>query len=246
MALLITLLTGLFILLGCLVIRFVKDPVRVEQISVALAFGAMIAIAALDMIPEIIEAYSGRSFWIPVLFTALGLGILKLLDLFIPEHGHGGEHTHEAGHDHGGMAHIGAMSALAVVLHNVIEGMTVYNVAMSSTRSGLMLALGVGLHNIPMGMLIYSLLKEERPAVRYGALAAVTLSTLLGGVIMSLLRTELSEAVTAALLCIALGMLIYIVFFELLEHLLKSKKPLYSVLFSLLGFAVVYVSTLFE
>ena len=55
MALLITFLTGVSIIVGALVIKLSRDPERIEQISIALALGAMGAIAALDVIPEILE-----------------------------------------------------------------------------------------------------------------------------------------------------------------------------------------------
>ena len=54
------------------------------------------------------------------------------------------------------------MSSVAIILHNIIEGMAVYSMAAESLNVGVMIAFGVGLHNIPMGMIIYSTLVKEK------------------------------------------------------------------------------------
>ncbi|MBQ8026001.1 MAG: ZIP family metal transporter [Oscillospiraceae bacterium] len=239
MALLITFLTGVSIIVGALVIKLSRDPERIEQISIALALGAMGAIAALDVIPEILEIYTGRSLLLPALLVLAGVGLLKLLDLFIPEHDHDGRLSDAEA------AHIGTISAVALVLHNIVEGMTVYSLSLTSLRQGAVVALGIGLHNIPMGMLIYSMLQRERRPVKYAVFAVVSLSTLIGGLLLALVTAGLSELVTGALMCVALGMLLYIMFFELLPHTVKSRPVWLSAAGVAAGFALVLVSSLF-
>ncbi|MBQ8975608.1 MAG: ZIP family metal transporter [Oscillospiraceae bacterium] len=240
MALLITFLTGIAIIIGCVVIRVSKDPERIEQLSIALALGAMAAIGALDIVPEIFETYEGKNPLLPIALTVGGILLLKVLDMFIPEHDHDGQLSDAEA------AHIGAISAVAIVLHNIVEGMTIYSIALGSTRQGVIIAAGIGLHNIPMGMLIYSMLKKERAAVKYIILAAVCLSTFAGGLILALVTNGLSIMFSGALMCVALGMLIYIVVFELLPHAIKSKPIAVSVVGVALGFAIVLASSLFE
>ena len=46
---------------------------------------------------------------------------------------------------------------MAVILHNIIEGMSLYIVS-SDIISGLFMCLGIGLHNIPLGLIIASTL----------------------------------------------------------------------------------------
>ena len=236
MPLLITLLLSLVFLIGIALGSAGGKREGVEDASVAVAFGAMSGVAAFDIIPEMIEAIEGGKTTLLsfVLFTVLGLVILIFLDRFVPEHGEGN------------LTHIGIMSALAIAIHNIVEGMSVYSLASSSVSSGLMLALGVALHNIPMGMLIYSTTRKERTLRKILIISASSLSTFLGGLIMSALESVVSTSVVEILTSIALGMVIYILFFELLGDILKSRKRLFSLLWIMVGLTAVIVGAIFE
>lgn len=208
----------------------------IEDVSLSLAFGAMAAVAAFDIIPEMIEAVKEGE--IPLLycllFTLLGLGILFFLDRFVPEHGEGN------------LTHIGIMSTLAVAIHNIVEGMSVYSVAAQSLSSGALLAFGVALHNIPMGMLIYSTTRNEKIGRRIIIVSVSSLSTFLGGVVMAQLESSMTPLILEILSSLALGMVIYILFFELLGDILRSKRKLYSLLWIIVGLAVVIAGGFFE
>ena len=120
MPLIITLLAGLFILLGAVAIKFSKETHKVEVISFALALGALVSLMAFDLIPDMFE---GEIKWYLVLiFVAVGFGFLFVLDLLAPDHED--HHDTDENHDEENSAHIGIMSALAVILHNIVEGMT--------------------------------------------------------------------------------------------------------------------------
>ncbi|MBQ0071267.1 MAG: ZIP family metal transporter [Spirochaetales bacterium] len=237
-AILVTLILGFSFLLGAFFITLSKRKEMVEHLSVSLAFGAMLAISLFDLVPEILEEASGYSVLYESLFVVLGVLLLKLLDLFIPEH-EGSEESEE-----GNLVHIGVMSVAAIALHNIVEGMTVYNVAALSMKSGLSLAVGVGLHNIPMGMFIYSTMEYESRRRRCTIMGIATISTFLGGVLMSVLKVD--EGLVPYLTSLALGMVIYILFFELLPNVFHSKERKLSVLGTALGLVVVLLSMLFE
>lgn len=145
-------------------------------------------------------------------------------------------------HDHENSVHIGLISSLAIILHNIIEGMTVYSLSLASIRQGAVFAFGIALHNIPMGMLIYSAMAERKCSVRRTMLATVTCSTLVGGFLMYLIRDLLTESLIGALICIASGMILYIVFLELLPHVFRTRPVLLSVISGLCGFLLVYIS----
>lgn len=81
----------------------------------------------------------------------------------------------------GNVIHIGIVSTVAIVIHNVIEGMAVYNMVEESIRIGLLMALGVGLHNISMGMIICSTLQKGKKSRMIKLLALASLSTFLVG-----------------------------------------------------------------
>ena len=60
MSLLITFLLGIFILAGAFIARSARNRKLIEQISISVAFGTMIALAVTELFPEAIENL-GRS-----------------------------------------------------------------------------------------------------------------------------------------------------------------------------------------
>ena len=216
MGLLITLILGLFILIGVLLVKIPKNTKLIENLSISVALGCMISLVL----------------------------ILKLLDIFIPEHDHEHGLSHECTEEN--LLHIGIVSTIAIVLHNIIEGMAVYSITTESVKVGILMALGVGLHNIPMGMVIYSTLKKEDKKKRILMILLSTISTFIGGLLMALISSLISDFVIGILLCLTLGMIIYIVFFELLPHVLHSKNKILSIIGILIGILIIVISSMFE
>lgn len=239
MPFLISILAGVFILIGAGLTKLYKDSHKIEAISFALALGALISLMIFDLIPDMFT--EGPKWFLVIIFVALGFGILFLLDFLAPDHDD--HHDTEENHDSENAAHIGIISALAVILHNIIEGMTVYTMTMADLSQGLILAISIGLHNIPMGMLIYSTLSHKDKKSKFMLLTAVILSTPLGGLLMMLMSGLLSEAIIGSLVSVAAGMILYLIFMELLPHVLKTKPRKYSLIGVIVGFVVVLLST---
>lgn len=239
MELFITFLAGISILVGALLVHLFHSTEKIENFSMAMALAALLALMVFDLLPEVKETASSMGWLVSLLFAAAGFALLKLLDRFVPEH----EDT-DANHDTGNATHIGLMTALAIILHNIVEGMTVYSIAMTSHRQGLILAVGIALHNIPMGLLIESTTRREKRGEHALILTSVTLSTLIGGLLMYSVSSHLTENVIGMLVCLATGMIIYIVFAELLPHVLRTKQHGLNLLASLMGFAIVFASSI--
>lgn len=239
MILVITFLLGLFFAAGAAAARLSDNTRKIEGISISVAAGAMSALAAADIIPEILHEMSGTGLIKAVLFTAAGVVFLKLLDRFVPEH-HGDEESP------GAMIHIGIISALAIMLHNIIEGMAVYELGADSLRQGVIFAIGVGLHNIPMGMLVYSTLKGETGVKKYTVLFAVMISTFAGGLVVAALGDCMSHTLIDLLTCLTLGMIIYIISSELVPYMAAHRNYRVYAAGIAAGAAIVAVSLLFE
>lgn len=239
MILVITFLLGLFFAAGAAAARLSDNTRKIEEISISVAAGAMSALASADIIPEILHEMSGTGLIKAVLFTAAGIVFLKLLDRFVPEH-HGDEESP------GAMIHIGIISALAIMLHNIIEGMAVYELGADSLRQGVIFAIGVGLHNIPMGMLVYSTLKDETRVKKYTVLFAVMISTFAGGLVMAALGNGMSHTLIDLLTCLTLGMIIYIISSELVPYMAAHRNYRVYAAGIAAGAAIVAVSLLFE
>ena len=215
MALAATLLAGAFFLLGALIAWRVHDNGAIEDYSIAVAFGALVCVAAIDLIPEAVEAAEELG-WLPVIGLVVGGAVvLVALDRVLPDH-------HAAGGGEGA-AHIGGMAFIAVFIHNLAEGAAIYAIASQDLSSGMLLAVGVGMHNAPLGMLLYAIIKQNR--VRgVVILAVVTLSTSAGGLAMFALGNVIDDKVLSGVVCVALGMIAYISFAELLPAMVRGRK----------------------
>jgi ZIP family zinc transporter len=231
----LTLVVGLFILIGTLFASKFTDNKRFTDFSISLAFGVILALIVLELIPETYEVLRGelslfKTIACIIILVLIGIFTLKILDNFIPHHEHEAHHEHkhknDECHNHH-LTHIGLISASAVILHNIIEGMSLYLVTAGDTLSGLLMCLGIGLHNIPMGLVIASTLYTSNYSKKNIVIISliVSLSTFVGGFIMFIVGV-VPKLIEGILLGITLGMLIYILIFELFHQIyhMKNKK----------------------
>lgn len=256
--LLLTLLVGLFILIGCIFSSKFKDNKRFTDFSISLAFGVIITLILFELIPEVygilsIELGLVRTIFSIIILSLIGIYLLKILDNFIPHHEHEFHHNHKHKNDNchnEHLRHIGLVSAFGVIIHNVIEGMSLYLVSSTNIVSGLFMCLGIGLHNIPMGLVIASTLYSSNFSKKdiIKICLVVSLSTFFGGFIMFFVGS-VPHIVEGILLGITLGMLIYISIFELLHQIyhMKNKKIVnigiaFGAMLLIIGILVVHIN----
>ena len=110
-AIIITLLSGLSFLVGYLITKFVKNDKKLVIFSVGFSFSIILGLVFFDLLPECLELMNSK--FALVGFAISGILILKVLDMFVPDHSHNSEHNHH-------IEHIGLISALALILHNII------------------------------------------------------------------------------------------------------------------------------
>ena len=83
-ALLLTLLTGIFFLIGIFINKLFKSNKLVETFSIGMSFIVLFNIIFFDIVPEIKEFFDFKYF----LIVILGFSLLKILDFFVPDHNH--------------------------------------------------------------------------------------------------------------------------------------------------------------
>ncbi len=215
-SLFLTLISGLFFLVGITLYKIAKNKEKLNLISIGSGGVILLGLMVTDLIPELWEI--GR--WWLILFIFLGLSILMLLDLFIPHH----EHHHKEKKDdikehHGHIIHIGLMTLMALLLHNFVEGIALYNISENSLKAGVLMTLGIGLHNLPFGLQIASYDKNNKNIL----ILLLVLSGLAGGILARFFG-ELNELLLGAVIAITLGMIIHIFFFELLKEVINNRK----------------------
>lgn len=244
MALITTFFLGIFIMAGALIARSAKNGRLIGQLSVSIAFGTMSALAVLELLPEAIENLGASNRVVLVVCVLAGIAMLRILDHFIPDHDNAPGFDHHCSEEN--IIHIGIISSVAIILHNIIEGMAVYSITEQSLEMGALVALGVGLHNIPMGMIIYSTLSREKRSRKLILLFAASLSTFAGGLTMKMMWFLIDDFVIGVLIAITLGMIIYIVVFELFTLLKHSPDKKISVIGTAIGIAIIVFSGMLE
>lgn len=254
-ALLLTFLVGLFIILGSFMGLNYKNNNKFTDFSISIAFGVIISLILFEILPETFEVLNEqvgiiRTILAIIILSLIGIVVLKILDLFVPHHEHEIHHKHKHKHnndkchnDH--LFHVGIISSIAVIIHNFIEGMSLYLVSTTNLLSGLLLCIGIGLHNIPMGLIISSTLissnftKEKVLKISL----IVSISTFIGGLFMFVLG-GVNELIKGILLGLTLGMLIYISIFELYHQIYHMKNKKIAVTGIIIGIVLLVVSVL--
>lgn len=239
MGLLITFVLGIFVLLGAAIAGFAKNEHRVSELSVAVALGAIVMLLVLDLLPETFEGIEHIGWLGTVIAIVVGFGALALLDRFLPDSSlaqHGG---HGHGQPHGSALHVSVAVVIALTVHNIIEGMSVYGVATRSITAAFLLAFGIGIHNMPMGMIIYSGVRDQSLGRRIVILAIAALSTFLGGLVMFMLGTTVDDHIVHFMIALTVGLLLYIVVCELVPHAIRTDNAKLTIVGLLVGAGVV-------
>ena len=248
--LLLTFIVGLFVLIGTIIGLCFKNKKKFTDLSISIAFGVVITLIAVELIPEVLEILIdnlgiGKGILFICLLTFLGFMILQQLDLFIPHHEeHNHSHKHTCHNER--LKHIGIVTSIALLLHNLIEGMSLYITTVADVKMGLILCIGIGLHNLPMGLVIASTLLNEYSKKKIIIISLiVSLSTFIGGVLIYSFSGMQSEFVMGLLLCVTLGMLMYIALYELLEQVLRIEDKKTSIMGIIIGIIVLLISIIF-
>jgi len=235
MNLILVLLFGLTILLGTVIV-LINHKKWISELSLGMAFSVIILLLVFELLPEALEH---SNYFTVISFSLLGIIMIKILDLFIPEH----EHSESSSH----IYHIGIITSIALVLHNLIEGMALYSTLTSSTKLGILIGIGIGLHNIPMGMVIGNAIYDKTQSFGKTIIVSllISLSTFIGGLFTYLFSNLINDYVMGILLSITIGMLIYMVLFELLHHLCHQNKK-NSIIGVIIGILIFLISLLFH
>ena len=243
--LVLTLVLGLFIIIGAFLMHIFENKERFLVISLSMAFGVMVSLIFLELLPESFEIFNEKyssiiSIAMILIFSIIGFLILKILDKFIPDH----EDDDEAN-----LIHVGIVSSIAIILHNIIEGMAIYNTFNTSINLGILLSIGVGLHNIPLGMVLSSTFYKSLSNKKKSnvIIFLISTSTFVGGLIMCIFNNVFkNEFIIGLLLSITVGMLVYINIIEILPKLIKSKDKKMIITSIIVGILLLFVSVFLE
>ena len=239
---LINLVVGLFFLIGAFIAFKNKKNKNIINFSVGMAFSVLLLLLIVDIAPETFELFDKNAIIWVIGCSLIGIGILFILEKIVPHHDHFEEEKHHHHNNH--LAHIGTMTSLALIIHNLVEGMSIYGVASNDLKTGLIYAFAVGLHNIPFGIEITAMFEgDKNPKRTWTYLILLSLSTFIGGLFLFFLGNLLTNKLLGILLGITIGMILYLVFNELLVEL-KEKYNKYSTYGIITGIILILIGVL--
>lgn len=233
-------------MIGALLAVAIRRP-KDSLLTFALGFsgGVMLAVSLLDLLPHAIgillfEMPGVAGTAVVTFACAAGMLCSQLLDTMLPE-----EPRRIKGKREQQLMRLGIFSMIALLLHNLPEGMAVFLGASKSAKLGLELCAAISLHNIPEGiavaMPVYAATQRRIPALFLAAISGV--AEPLGALIAwRFLLPVLTERGLAMMFCSIAGLMSAISVSELLPAALCKKELGYGVAGILFGILLMLVN----
>lgn len=230
---LITTFAGLSTMIGVLPV-FISNYKEEKIIPAALLFasGVMLTISFLSLIPEGFTLFFQNVLIIPsILFTAifvvLGIGFSAEISRKIEE---------KLSFNY--LYRLGIITVIALIFHNIPEGITTFLSSRHDLSLGLTLSLGIALHNIPEGISvavpIYYATKSRKKAIIFTFISGF--SETIGAIIAYLfLAPFITSFILGLILSIAAGIMIHISIYELIPTSFKYQLSMIMLLFFVFG-----------
>ncbi len=237
-AFLLTIIAGSATLLGIIPILFkFKDKEKIIITSLGFASGVMIAASFFDLIPEAYNYFSSIYRNIPaILFVSIFFVIGILVSNYINKN---------IDFKDNNLYKIGISSMIAIIIHNLPEGIITFLTASIDKRLGFSLFIAITLHNIPEGISIavpiYYSTKSKFKAFLYSFIAAF--SEPLGAILAFLfLKNIINNFLLGVMLSIIAGIMSNISLYELFPESLSYKRKKISIISTIIGLIFMYVS----
>lgn len=234
---LLTILAGFATMGGTLVIFAGKKKHNMIVLcSLSFAAGVMITVSITDLIPESLFLLSDNlsvfgSIALCFLGIILGVVISMIIDYYLPD-------KPKLETKNNSLFKVGIISMIAIILHNIPEGIATFMAASNDFSLGISLAVAIAMHNIPEGISvsvpIYYSTGSVWKALLYTLISA--LSEPFGALLAFLfLRNYMNDVILGILFAIIAGIMIQISFCELLPTAKRYDNKKYLFLFLGLG-----------
>lgn len=245
-AFILTTLAGLSTMIGTVFIFF-KPKKQQTLILKALAFaaGVMISVSLTDLFPEGQILLSKQFYPIPtilisVIFFIIGIILSMLIDHCFP--------IQKKSSTNRKLYRIGIISMLAIILHNIPEGIATFMTSTQNISLGISLTVAIALHNIPEGISIsipiFYASGSHKKAIFYTFISGI--SELIGAIFAFLfLQSIMNDAIMGMLYCSIAGIMIHISLHELLPTSLNYQYQHTSIFYFLLGVGVMLMNHFF-
>lgn len=199
---------------GAIAFVLKKPTNRFMSIILGLSSGLMISIVCFDLLPEAFEI-SGLSTGITGII--LGVGIITLVDLVIPDKDFADSRIRSDGY-----IRTGILLGIGIAIHNFPEGLAIGSGFVAEIRLGLSLAAVIAFHNMPEGVAMATPMIVGKYSRVKIFLATVIAGIPMGfGALMGSILGEISPVFISLCLAFAGGTMLFITCGELIP---KSQK----------------------
>ena len=236
---LITTLAGLSTMIGSIIIFYKKKTNNIITASLAFASGVMMCVSITDLVPESINLLNENFYIIPtilisLIFIVIGIILSMTIDKYLPEN-----------KNNGSLYRVGIISMLAIILHNVPEGIATFMASNTNLSLGISLAIAIALHNIPEGISIsvpiYYATNSRLKALGYTFLSGM--SELVGAIITYLFLSKLINPIFMGMLfSIIAGIMMHISVYELIPTSLNYNNKKLTIISFILGVGVMLLN----
>lgn len=241
-AFILTILAGFSTMIGTFLIFIKKKNDNIIISSLSFASGVMLSVSIFDLIPESFNLLSSIFKITPtilfiLIFISLGIILSMLIDKYLPDNIETKNNKN--------LYRVGIFSMIAIILHNIPEGIATFMATNSDISLGISLALAIALHNIPEGISIsvplYYSSKSRGKALLYTFISGI--SEPFGALLtFSLLKNFINDIVMGFLFSLIAGIMSQIALYELLPTSLKYKNRGLSYLFFIIGFVFMIIT----
>ena len=246
-AFLLTFIAGFSTMLGVLIIYIKsKNHNKIIMASLSFAAGVMITVSITDLIPESIlllgnNLKNSTTIIISILAIVLGIIISMIIDYYLPDKPI--SNTKDKA-----LFKVGIISMIAIILHNLPEGIATFVATSSDVKLGISLTLAIAMHNIPEGISIsvpiYYSTGSKKKAIFYTLISA--LSEPLGALLAFIfLKIFINDTILGILFSLIAGIMLQISFCELLPAARKYDNKKYLFIFFTIGFIFMLLKFLF-
>lgn len=246
-AFLLTFIAGFSTMLGVLVIYIKsKNHNKIIMASLSFAAGVMITVSITDLIPESIlllgnNLKNSTTIIISILAIVLGIIISMIIDYYLPDKPI--SNTKDKS-----LFKVGIISMIAIILHNLPEGIATFVATSSDVKLGISLTLAIAMHNIPEGISIsvpiYYSTGSKKKAIFYTLISA--LSEPLGALLAFIfLKIFINNTILGILFSLIAGIMLQISFCELLPVARKYDNKKYLFIFFTIGVIFMLLKFLF-
>ena len=237
----LTIIAGLSTLIGTVFIFIKCDQNKLTKYALAFAAGVMICVSVIDLLPESISLLMSEktknSTYLNILFyIIIGFLIPTTIDICLKEK----NTTYNPK-----LYKIGLLSMLAIIIHNIPEGIATFLSSSANLSLGLSIAVAIIIHNIPEGISIsvpiYHATKDKKKAFLMTFISGM--SEPLGALFAYLIIGPVTNnTIMGNILAVVVGIMVNISVVQLLPESLKYQNKKKTIIFFLIGIIFMYLS----